>query len=680
MDGRNLLLYLLVVLLFSSLLNDQTRPLSAHGYVINIYDQVAYNSYPAGFGKFIPRNFHDGAFVNLFLPPKEVLWDLCNVDDYIRGLVHPSASTMTMMMMDNFDTVNDTVHHGTNSSSSSSSFRNTDTTTTTTTKTTTNSVPTAMLQEDDTTLDVTSFFDKCPKGRKLDEGRTIMTHGIQRTSMALLVMRGGCTFYTKAVNALKLNAYFAIMDAETSQSPSSNHTNNYYNDANTTTTTTGTYLDIRPKIEYLIIMNSNNYKRSNRTFPIGKDGSEPDLLDIGLVSLGYSNGLHLLCSMFEKNEGDKGEGGVQASGDSGQPQQPQEEEYSDYLGTDMFLDRAAFLPLESDQRTTRDWMFPVNIDGMTVDGGSMKNKLLLIFIIVTLLFPIARMLLFCCMHHREFQWRRNENGRITGFTWSRRIVDLDNDSWIGSLVGVRNGTVVGRRRTSIVLLSEEGVKNLPMIEYGVDNVQDVVARYRQSISSDWKEDETNNDNVDNKSWKRWYHNDHHHVGGRFCNDNDDIIVESQDKQTEQDLIVAAYGSCITCSICICDFEHGEKLRLLPECGHVFHTECIMPWLTGKKNSCPLCQRKVKASDEDMERGEEDTDTTAGQMISVMSLMSGQVRNDHPPINISGSLEQSDAPGGEESNDDDLSTSTMDLSNRYQEGGNTMVGDALSSST
>lgn len=49
---------------------------------------------------------------------------------------------------------------------------------------------------------------------------------------------------------------------------------------------------------------------------------------------------------------------------------------------------------------------------------------------------------------------------------------------------------------------------------------------------------------------------------------------------------------MSCSICICEYEHGEELRLLPKCGHIFHTECIMPWLTQKKNACPLCQKEV----------------------------------------------------------------------------------------
>jgi RING-like zinc finger len=48
----------------------------------------------------------------------------------------------------------------------------------------------------------------------------------------------------------------------------------------------------------------------------------------------------------------------------------------------------------------------------------------------------------------------------------------------------------------------------------------------------------------------------------------------------------------TCSICIDDFEDGERLRMLPRCRHIFHTDCILPWLTERQGCCPLCKTEV----------------------------------------------------------------------------------------
>ena len=50
--------------------------------------------------------------------------------------------------------------------------------------------------------------------------------------------------------------------------------------------------------------------------------------------------------------------------------------------------------------------------------------------------------------------------------------------------------------------------------------------------------------------------------------------------------------CTGCSICIDDFILGEKVRMLPRCGHIFHLECVVPWLTEREDTCPLCKTPV----------------------------------------------------------------------------------------
>lgn len=42
----------------------------------------------------------------------------------------------------------------------------------------------------------------------------------------------------------------------------------------------------------------------------------------------------------------------------------------------------------------------------------------------------------------------------------------------------------------------------------------------------------------------------------------------------------------TCSICLCEYEKGDKLVSLP-CKHVFHEDCITSW-TDHNTRCPLC--------------------------------------------------------------------------------------------
>jgi len=53
-----------------------------------------------------------------------------------------------------------------------------------------------------------------------------------------------------------------------------------------------------------------------------------------------------------------------------------------------------------------------------------------------------------------------------------------------------------------------------------------------------------------------------------------------------------HNSSVSCPICLLVFEKGEEVRMLPNCGHLYHFECIKPWLLKQKNSCPMCLERV----------------------------------------------------------------------------------------
>ncbi|XVF05570.1 hypothetical protein REPUB_Repub05bG0183800 [Reevesia pubescens] len=46
-----------------------------------------------------------------------------------------------------------------------------------------------------------------------------------------------------------------------------------------------------------------------------------------------------------------------------------------------------------------------------------------------------------------------------------------------------------------------------------------------------------------------------------------------------------------CAVCLGEFEEGEWLRNLPNCGHAFHISCIDTWFQSH-SSCPLCRSSV----------------------------------------------------------------------------------------
>jgi len=51
------------------------------------------------------------------------------------------------------------------------------------------------------------------------------------------------------------------------------------------------------------------------------------------------------------------------------------------------------------------------------------------------------------------------------------------------------------------------------------------------------------------------------------------------------------GVATDCPICLGEFVEGEKVRVLPECNHGFHLECIDEWLVSH-SSCPMCRHSL----------------------------------------------------------------------------------------
>ncbi|TVU07767.1 hypothetical protein EJB05_41136, partial [Eragrostis curvula] len=53
----------------------------------------------------------------------------------------------------------------------------------------------------------------------------------------------------------------------------------------------------------------------------------------------------------------------------------------------------------------------------------------------------------------------------------------------------------------------------------------------------------------------------------------------------------------TCSVCLGAFQVGETVRLLPVCLHLYHVECIDPWLNAH-STCPICRSGIDPTMDD----------------------------------------------------------------------------------
>ncbi|KAG8045673.1 hypothetical protein GUJ93_ZPchr0008g12422 [Zizania palustris] len=47
-----------------------------------------------------------------------------------------------------------------------------------------------------------------------------------------------------------------------------------------------------------------------------------------------------------------------------------------------------------------------------------------------------------------------------------------------------------------------------------------------------------------------------------------------------------------CAVCLSELADGDKVRRLPNCGHVFHVECVDAWLRSR-TTCPLCRAEAE---------------------------------------------------------------------------------------
>ncbi|KAM7515511.1 hypothetical protein LguiA_005094 [Lonicera macranthoides] len=47
-----------------------------------------------------------------------------------------------------------------------------------------------------------------------------------------------------------------------------------------------------------------------------------------------------------------------------------------------------------------------------------------------------------------------------------------------------------------------------------------------------------------------------------------------------------------CTVCLEIYMEGEKCKVLPKCGHIFHAACVDTWLRRNRGDRPLCRTRV----------------------------------------------------------------------------------------
>ncbi|XP_071728333.1 putative RING-H2 finger protein ATL61 [Rutidosis leptorrhynchoides] len=95
------------------------------------------------------------------------------------------------------------------------------------------------------------------------------------------------------------------------------------------------------------------------------------------------------------------------------------------------------------------------------------------------------------------------------------------------------------------------------------------------------------------------------ISGRILlQENDDVAISRNGSMTREDIKkLPTYDfnleernksfemRIIKCVVCLKRLKIGERCKLLPDCNHSFHGECIDSWLI-KTRVCPICRTFV----------------------------------------------------------------------------------------
>jgi hypothetical protein len=134
--------------------------------------------------------------------------------------------------------------------------------------------------------------------------------------------------------------------------------------------------------------------------------------------------------------------------------------------------------------------------------------------------------------------------------------------------------------------------------FSTSELKDVYRYYHSSSRATTNNNNTSDNDVYSKNTT------HHYRDGISW---DPCLVEKSEVIQEIERLIALqrHDNSRMCSICYEEYEVGETVRYLPECGHIYHIECIDQWcLTRPSNNnnqsitqvtCPLCKRPIRPS-------------------------------------------------------------------------------------
>jgi hypothetical protein len=153
----------------------------------------------------------------------------------------------------------------------------------------------------------------------------------------------------------------------------------------------------------------------------------------------------------------------------------------------------------------------------------------------------------------------------------RSIVMQNSDIFTGDIINPQQ-IIMPDNLPNFQVILNTNLNNLPHVYIGrLNNINNIINNY------------LNDPHI--------IYNDH--IPNDLEEDNKNVATETMlDENTTvkmyKDIDDAIKSRFTTCNICLSDFKDEDSIRLI-KCIHIFHKDCIDPWLLNESYSCPVCR-------------------------------------------------------------------------------------------
>jgi hypothetical protein len=159
------------------------------------------------------------------------------------------------------------------------------------------------------------------------------------------------------------------------------------------------------------------------------------------------------------------------------------------------------------------------------------------------------------------------NNVFTNFsTIARSIVMQNSDIFTGDIINPQQ-IIMPNNLPNFQVILNANLNNLPHIYIGtINNINNILNEYINNPAIDILNPEEDNKNVATET----------------------MLDENTTVKLYKDIDDAIKSRFTTCNICLSDFKDEDSIRLI-KCVHIFHKDCIDPWLLNESYSCPVCR-------------------------------------------------------------------------------------------